>query len=632
MFTNSEIRITPAIQTQRSNPRQGLALVMVLIAISTSLILTLGFLRTQNTVLHLSQNTRHQDLALQAARTGASIALHDLQSPTWSGVDQTLQRRLAETDDGVTQFVVEYLPLKSNQYPDTKYHETLYLVLRSTGSWTAHADNRSVRKTIEVLVELQPRLSPVVDTDSGPDVAENPSEFTAIRHMALFADEDRSSISLGPAHRIEGSVWIRSRLRLFDGPEWSKQVRAEVMRSIGNHLALPPEPPLHPHPLSGQVHHARILSSATRNSLKLLKTPSQRAGSRLSRPKLNISDHTSYSIYQGGPTYAAVQLPSLLENTKLTPTADNPLGVYYRNGNLKIGDQVTVQGTLLVKQKLLISGQDVHLCSYDWRGRDGESQVPNIEQWPRLPAIVTNTMIVQRDVRLIVEGAILCEDMLDVRAGDLDKQEAPLIDIQGLATSQAVEQPHSLVTITSATNLRSVASGGVHAIWLGSDRTGNWFPIIRVDAKRNELMICGHVTHNTDTPFRIRRSRLRFVDIRGPVSGHQHRFLHPPAWTLNRTLWSQLRESWSIENQIHQLFGQGQVPFIDWLSDPSNFYFWPEPYSEWGLNLEPTVHLRSTPLIAHHMHTPLFRPFPGLTDNDPEAGYRWQVISWRESP
>ncbi|MEO1996767.1 MAG: hypothetical protein ABGZ17_15995 [Planctomycetaceae bacterium] len=145
-------------------------------------------------------------------------------------------------------------------------------------------------------------------------------------------------------------------------------------------------------------------------------------------------------------------------------------------------------------------------------------------------------------------------------------------------------------------------------------------------------MIRGQVTHTSETSFHIRPSRLRFVDIRGPVSGRDHKFHHPPNWTLNKTLWSQLWDFWTIENQLNQFSNQDQIEFIDWLADPSNFASWPEPYTQFGLDLEPTVHLRSTPQIAHHVQTPLFRPFPGLKKNDPLAGYRWQVVSWREIP
>ncbi|MEO1996766.1 MAG: hypothetical protein ABGZ17_15990, partial [Planctomycetaceae bacterium] len=437
MFISSNNRVAQSTQTPNTTRRPGLALVMVLFAISTSLILTLSFLRTQNSVLHLSQNARHQDLALQAARTGVSSALHDLQSPTWSGVEQILQQTLADNDEGLTRFTVEYLPLSADEYPNTRYHRSLYLVLRSTGSWHAHADDRVVRKSVEILIELRPRLSVQADTEpgmqSGLDVADNSQNFDQIRTMALFAEGGRTSLRLGPAHRIEGHVWIFNALHLFKGPQWNNRVRSAVMHSIGNRLNISPEQSLHPHPLSGQVTHFRSLSSATKAGLKRLKIPSVRATSRLRPPTINLTTQQSYSMYQGGPTYEAVQLQSVLENIELIPTPDNPLGLFYRHGSLIIRDNVTVRGSLMVNRKLTIEGRDVHLCSFDWRGIDGESQVPDIENWPRLPAIVANSVLIDRDVRLIIEGAVISDGSFDIRAGDLDRHDVPLIDIEGLA-------------------------------------------------------------------------------------------------------------------------------------------------------------------------------------------------------
>jgi len=609
---------------------------MVLIAISTSLILTLGFLRTQTSVLQLTQNAHRHDWALQAARTGASAALHDMQTDAWAGVDQPLQRTLSDDADGVTQFTVEFLPLAEGQYPHTRYHRSLYLVLRSTGSWQSRTTEQMTRKTVEILVELQPRLAAESDSDTthpaGLDIADSSADFDTIRRMALFAEGGRTSLSLGPGHRVEGDVWIRNDLRLFKGPTWSNSVRSEVLRSIGAQLAVGDQTSRHPHPLSGQLTHFRRLSSSTRSALSLLNVAPVRTRSRLSRPRVDVSTQRSYRIYAGGPSYEAVLLGSSLKDITLEPTPDNPLGLFYRNGNLTIRDNVTIRGSLFVTHKLLVEGNDIHICSFDWRDIDGDPLVEDIESWPRLPAIAAGNLLTYRNVRLIIEGAVICDNSVDIRGGDLGFRAAADVNIQGLATSQPVQQPYSMVHLQSPTGLQAVEPDGLHAIWLGDDSSGNWYPIMKVDDKLNRLMIRGQLTQATPTGFRIRPSRLRFVDIRGPVSGQFHTIRHSPNWTLSRTLWHQRRELWSLENQWNQLFNQPQVEFIDWLADFTNFTFWPPPYNQVGLDLESTVHLRATPHIAHHSQTPLFRPFPGVDQADQRSGYRWNVVSWKEPP
>ena len=66
--------------------RRGLALLLAMVAISTSLVLTLAFVKTQTIALRLSRNSARRDFALLAAQTGAAVALERLQSPDWTGV------------------------------------------------------------------------------------------------------------------------------------------------------------------------------------------------------------------------------------------------------------------------------------------------------------------------------------------------------------------------------------------------------------------------------------------------------------------------------------------------------------------------------------------------------------------
>ncbi len=66
--------------------RRGLSLVVVMIAISMSMVLTYAALSSQARSVQIRQNVNRQELARQAAESGATIALNKLQSASWSGV------------------------------------------------------------------------------------------------------------------------------------------------------------------------------------------------------------------------------------------------------------------------------------------------------------------------------------------------------------------------------------------------------------------------------------------------------------------------------------------------------------------------------------------------------------------
>ena len=134
-------------------------MIVVMVAISVSLVLTYSFLRTQTTVLEISRNTARRDLAFQAAQTGAAVALSVMESPEWEGVETELSRVAHSDPLGTASYVVEFHPWTGGDEQTVPEDSALYVVVHSIGTWeSAENEAEPVQRHVEVVVKLKPRV------------------------------------------------------------------------------------------------------------------------------------------------------------------------------------------------------------------------------------------------------------------------------------------------------------------------------------------------------------------------------------------------------------------------------------------------------------------------------------------
>ena len=451
----------------RVRMRRGMSLMIVMIAISTSLVLTCAFLRTQANVLQIGRNNERRDRALEAAETGAAVALERLQSPAWGGVDEHLSRVLSTTSEGRTEYSVRFEPYAAGT-SSTAVEDALALVVRATGIWQSavNAADR-VERRVEVVVRLRPRapdrsVGPG-DSASAEDIAANPPDYDQIQTYSLFAAGSGDSLTLDPGDRIEGRVWVYDELRLYKDPSWSSGIRRDLLDSVGTSLVSESGGSLtyqNPHPLAGDVQFYRNPSNSTRDDLQRIRTPWSRASSQPTLASIDGSNWHRYRLYSKGFEYQAVELGSTLRNATLRPTADNPLGIFYRSGNLRLDDNVTVQGTLVVTGNLQIDGDLIQLAGFNWRNDEGNPVTSGAEHWPRLPAIVAHSVGIDRECRVSVQGAVIAQSTFAGAGGNYELLNVPNVSLTGTATARRLEQPLSRVQLGETPNLQSLNSRG----------------------------------------------------------------------------------------------------------------------------------------------------------------------------
>ena len=91
---------------------------------------------------------------------------------------------------------------------------------------------------------------------------------------------------------------------------------------------------------------------------------------------------TKYQVYPGGPVYTVPWVGSTLQNAVLEPDAStNPLGLFYRDGDITIWDNVTVRGSLFCDHDVRIEGANVHFQPIELPalvGSEGSLRLPSV--------------------------------------------------------------------------------------------------------------------------------------------------------------------------------------------------------------------------------------------------------------
>ncbi len=668
--------------TTESHVRRGLSLVLVFVAISMSLVLTYATLSSQSRSLQIHQNVDRQELARRAAESGAAIALAKIQASDWSGVSTKLNSILETDSAGTSSYSVEFLTIDGQTSPSaypmgggqtslntsggnilnmespglslasaakaaTATRNSFRLLIRSTGTWqSATSTTDTVTEVIDVGTELQPRVvgRPILagDSASASDVLPSNAGYDSIQQFALFTSMGSSSsesLHTEPGHRIDGPSWIYRGIQIFDGPGWNSTPRNQFLQDIGNqHASIEGTQTLlqYPHPYGGPITFCNSPTASEAADLDRLKVPYQQATQFPVVPTVAYSNWQSYQLFQGGFTYDAEVLTSnSLEDVVLCPTPRNPLGVFYRSGNLTVHDDVVVQGTLVCTGTLKFSSTNVAMSSVKWSDESGAELTSNSRCFPRAPAIVTRDLVFDRNTRVMIEGAVLVTNNLKGSDGDFELSNSPPLDVSGSqATAYQIRQPYSLVQLPESFDMSGIAGGGGYEVWLQEGISGDWFPIVSVDSAKRQLVVLGEAVRVQTVDFRIRQQRQRFCDIRGPVMTDRLQMTVSNAWKLKSNLWNSRYSLWQMLIDLQQQAGVIPTTWASYVADPTNYPNWGAPHETVGLPLDPTVHFKPLAGLKYRDGLPLFKGYVALPSGGAPAtselsGYRWRVLSWQ---
>ncbi len=325
-----------------------MAILVLLGLLAISLSLSYATLRSQATTQQIQSNSGHRQQARVAATAGLSTGLARMHESTWAGVGTTLSGSLSGTESYSVEYQAGDPRLTPSSADYAAWPRRVTLTVTGTSVDPSQPSLQSTRQ-IRAIVELVPRaLASVV------------SSWEAVSPYTVYQFGTQSFELQLPCH-IEGPIRAQGSVSLASSAPSTTASRQRYLSDLNSMRAAG----LGDYrPVSGPL---LLPYSATSSSTRDLFT--QQLGvtigniSQDNSQSMSISANGgSYRLYPGSPLFQMTALSSSLSGVTLAPDpVTNPLGIFYRNGSLTLGDNVTIQGTLLVTGTLQVSGQNVQL-------------------------------------------------------------------------------------------------------------------------------------------------------------------------------------------------------------------------------------------------------------------------------
>ena len=357
--------------------RRGVAVLIVLLLLSITLGLSYAMVRSQTTALQIQQNANVRVSARRAALTGLTVGLKKMHTNAWcygDGVNTTLAGSIGDS----LIYQVSYAagdPSLAADDPDYPYRVTIL----STGTATDPTDpERTSTHQARAVVQLVPRA-----------LAEEPDDWDTMQQYTVYQSK-KDNFEIDIPCRLENQVRVQGKLKIAphypsDGNPWRRYLGdLNTMRLAGYPDYRPFNGPV-ALPVSEQ--DGEDLSALiVRLAVTTVNMPVKEAASDWTQP----GSFTDYQVYPGGPVYTAPWVGSTLHNTVLEPDATtNPLGLFYRDGDISIWENVTVRGSLFCDHDVRIEGANVNFLPVELPALVGS------EGSLRLPAVTCDKFVVK---------------------------------------------------------------------------------------------------------------------------------------------------------------------------------------------------------------------------------------------
>ena len=353
-----------------------MAVVVVLGLLAITLALSYALLRTQGTATLIARNSSRQLDARLAAEAGLAAALRKMHEDGWAGVNSPFNASV----DTYTSYAVEFatgdstLTTTSASYSEYPFRVTI----TSTGTAT---------DPLQSSMQTTYRLQAVVQLVRRALRSSNPTGWAGYLTPTIY-QWSTSDAHLNFPLRIEGPTTFLGRLRLatnYPGTTSTRDLYLKDLNSLRISSGTDNRPLNNTVTLGTTSQLADVTNSLTASLGLATTTSSASTSAPLTRP----GSITTYQLYPGGASYAIPSISTTYGTTpsNLTLVADpvtNPLGIFRSEGQVTLGNNVSLTGTLLAgdsSAEVRISGTGVTIAGRNLPALDGSTtnyQLPAI--------------------------------------------------------------------------------------------------------------------------------------------------------------------------------------------------------------------------------------------------------------
>lgn len=357
---------TPGGRRRCERNRDGFTILLVLALISMTLGVSYSLLRTQAASTSTSNNGRTQIGARQAAWTGLSAGMRRMSQTSWNGVGTTITGNLSGSDSYSVSYTIGDAALPTTGTDAQDYPLSVTVV--STGySVDPSASSVATTYKLEAVLKLVPRALPA-----------NPSPWSTMLPYTFYqTGSDNMSVEL-PLRITGPQRWQGGLTSFLSVYPTSANARNRYLSDLN---AMRFNGYADCRPFSGPIQLPTANTSTTIRSQ--LTTSLGITLTNASAVTISNWTHpgnvTTYKMFAGGPSYTIPTLDATVSNTTLQPNPrTNPAGLFYRNGDLTLGNNATVVGTIIASADVIFSGTNVNVTAYSLAPLTGTSVAPSL--------------------------------------------------------------------------------------------------------------------------------------------------------------------------------------------------------------------------------------------------------------
>jgi hypothetical protein len=418
-MARAAISNTAARRPRRTRGRRsGIAIILVLAMIAMTMTVSYSLLRSQTAQLKSSSGSELRLDAREAALSGMSAALRKMNQTSWSGADSTFTGSLSNTQTYSVTFTTGDDAILTT---DANAAEWPYRVTITATGYAADAAVSTVPTTYQVQA-----VATLIPKGASP----NPTPWSTMQSYVLYqTGTDDNTLQL--PFRVEGPVRLQGSMTSFCAtypaptPCRSQYLTdLNVMRTMGYGDHRPFTGPIY---LPTSSTSSTIRNLLTNNLGVTLNNMSSSSSSGWSAPQ-NVS---SYQLYPGGRSYTIPTLATTVSGVTLQPDPrTNPAGMFFRNGDVTLGNNTTIVGTVISSGKVKLTGTNISLQAYSLPPLNGQST--NYQ----LPAIVaTSDLVLDDGATTTVSGTVATFTKFSAVAGTQSSQ----LDLQGRLICRQME-------------------------------------------------------------------------------------------------------------------------------------------------------------------------------------------------
>lgn len=409
----------------RAGPRarrrecRGLAIILVLAMISMTMAVSYSLLRSQTAQLKSAGGSDLRTEAREAALSGMSAALRKMYQSTWGGADSTITGTLSTSQSYSATYTTgdPAIGVADANAADWSYRVTI--------DTTGYATDTSI-STVPTTYKIQAVAKVVLK-----QVSANPGIWPTMQNYVIY-QTGTDDCTLQLPFRCEGALRFQGSLTNFSTTYPSpSSCRGDYlsdlneMRTRGYGDNRPFTGPLY---LPTASTSSTIRSLFTSNLGVTVNNLSTTTSTGWSTPSSSMS---TYQLYPGGRNYTIPTLATTVSGTTLAPDPrTNPAGLFYRNGDVTLGSNTSITGTIISSGKVKFTGTNVAVQSYSLPPLDGSTTAN------QLPAVMaTSDVTVGDGSTATVRGTVATFGKFSASAGTQDS----LFDLKGKLICRQME-------------------------------------------------------------------------------------------------------------------------------------------------------------------------------------------------